>query len=100
MSLGGWAKMPLAIVPSPCYWDGHVGWEVSLGGYLQSFSMIPHQCLDTLSHPRSSPLDSESAFTPSLGRRVGPRLWLATMLLRYRAVSLVGWLEEDNLLVG
>lgn len=50
--------------------------------------MIPHSCLDTLSHVRRSAwvgysgsrihwvgethiFDSESAFTPSLGRRVG-----------------------------
>ncbi|KAK1771125.1 hypothetical protein QBC33DRAFT_526923 [Phialemonium atrogriseum] len=52
--------------------------------------MIPHPCLDTLLPPRFWLLDSESASTPSLGRRTGLRLKLATMRLRYRRACLVG----------
>ncbi|KAK1761019.1 hypothetical protein QBC47DRAFT_368839 [Echria macrotheca] len=44
-------------------------------------SMIPHLCLDALSCHEEvrHKLDGESALTPSLGRRVGPRSRLATM---------------------
>ncbi|ROT41544.1 hypothetical protein SODALDRAFT_122289 [Sodiomyces alkalinus F11] len=40
---------------------------------LLHLAMIPHTCLDTLSGREYSPLDSDSAFTPLLGRCVGPR---------------------------
>jgi hypothetical protein len=66
-------------------------------GFVLGF-MIPHSCLDTLSpcpkgfpfFPRDIIFDSDSAATPSLGRRIGPRRRAATMLSRYCNAGLVG----------
>jgi len=63
--------------------------------------MIPHLCLDTLSHRGLCHSTAKVLLRHRWDGVLGLRLWLATMLLRYRRAGLVGsWINLEHGEIG